>query len=103
MLSSLSPHPPSSSVPPSPVPLTRLSAGPDGVKSVEGVGAAGDVRVPPEFDAGELEHLLEDGGAGEAAGEGQRREAHSVHDAVLGGVTRVAQRVREHALRRRQR
>lgn len=55
------------------LPLTRLPARSDGVESVERVSAAGDVGIPPKFDARQLQHFLEDGGAGEAASKSQRR------------------------------
>ena len=94
------PAPPSAPISPfAPPRLTGPAVGPDGVERVERVGRAGDVGVAPELDARQLQHLAEDLGARQSAGEGERRQADGVQLSVSGRTARVAQRVPKHLLR----
>ena len=76
--------------------LTCLSIRLDGVQGPERVAAAGDVGVPPELRAGQLQHLPEYCVPAQLAGESQTCQSPLVLDVGIGVLPRVSESVAVH-------
>jgi len=78
---------------------TCSAIGQQRVESVERVCRAGDITVTPELLRGQLQHLTEDLGTPQLAGECQRGQPGRVHDSVASWQLGVSQGIAEHILR----
>jgi len=78
---------------------TCSAIGQQRVESIERVRRASDITVTPKLPRGQLQHLTEDLGTPQLAGECQRGQARGIRDSIASRKLWMSQCVAEHVLR----